>query len=340
MMAATPRPNSSPCDGQRPGNCTRSNHIHPRKRAPLSSTPLRTWLPDFLLLSMLWGSSYVFMRWGAVHFGALPTAWLRVSVAMLVLLPWVQLKGLMPQVGTHWRATFIMGSLNSAIPFALLAYAVNEMTTGLASILNATTPLFGALVAWLWLKDKPTAARSLGLAIGFLGVALLTLGRNPDAALNEQASNGGILACLAATFFYGTAACFAQRHLRSIPPLATAFGSMIGASLLLVLPAWWFWPAQTPPWSSWAAIVALGALCTACAYALYFKLNARIGATKAMTVTYLIPLFASLLGVVLFDEHLSLISLLSGLTIMLGTALASGVVVWPRPKEADKQASE
>ena len=279
---------------------------------------------------MLWGSSYVFMRWGAVHFGALPTAWLRLSVAMLVLLPWVQLKGLMPQVRTHWRDMFIMGSVNSAIPFALLAYAVNEMTTGLASILNATTPLFGALVAWLWLNDRPTHPRSVGLAIGFLGVALLTLGRNPDAAMNEQASNGGILACLAATFFYGTAGCFAQRQLRSIPPLATAFGSMIGASLLLALPAWWFWPVDTPPWSSWAAIAALGALCTACAYALYFKLNASIGATKAMTVTYLIPLFASLLGVVLFDEHLSLISLLSGLTIMLGTALASGVVAWPR----------
>jgi drug/metabolite transporter (DMT)-like permease len=105
---------------------------------------------------------------------------------------------------------------------------------------------------------------------------------------------------------------------------------MMGATALLALPTWWLWPAQMPPWHAWASISALGIVCTAAAYALYFKLNTQIGATKAMSVTYLIPVFASLLGAVLFDESLSMVHMLSGLIILLGTALASGLLVWPK----------
>ncbi|NDI08064.1 MAG: EamA family transporter [Actinobacteria bacterium] len=198
--------------------------------------------------------------------------------------------------------------------------------------MNASTPLFGGLLAWLWLKDRPTSARWLGLAIGFLGVAVLTLGRDPNAPVSEHASTWGILACLLATFFYGLAACFAQRHLRSVSALTTACGSMVGATTLLALPTWWLWPAQMPPWQAWASIAALGIVCTAAAYALYFKLNMQIGATKAMSVTYLIPVFASLLGAELFGESLSTLHVLSGGVILSGTALASGFWVWPKNK--------
>jgi drug/metabolite transporter (DMT)-like permease len=283
---------------------------------------------------MIWGSSFVFIRWGSEFFGPIPTACLRVGLATLVLLPVIYAKGLFSEMRLHWRNTFLMGCINSAIPFALLGYAVHEMSTGLASILNASTPLFGGLLAWLWLKDRPTSSRWLGLTIGFLGVAVLTLGRDPAAPVSEQASTWGILAILMATFFYGLAACFAQRHLRAVSALTTACGSLMGATALLALPTWWLWPAQMPPWHAWASIAALSIVCTAAAYALYFKLNTQIGATKAMSVTYLIPVFASLLGAVLFDESLSLVHLLSGAIILLGTALASGL--WSGPKSQIK----
>jgi len=100
----------------------------------------------------------------------------------------------------------------------------------------------------------------------------------------------------------------------------------------LALPTWWLWPAQMPPWHAWASIAALSIVCTAAAYALYFKLNTQIGATKAMSVSYLIPVFASLLGAVLFEESLSMVHVLSGAIILVGTALASGLWVWPKVK--------
>ena len=296
---------------------------------PVNTLPLRRWLPEFIALSIIWGSSFVFIRWGSQHFGPIPMAFLRVGLAMLVLLPVAHAKGLLPEVKAHWRSTFFMGCINSAIPFALLGYAIYEMTVGVASILNASTPLFGGLLAWLWLKDKPSVSRWLGLVIGFVGVAALTWGRNPDAPVAEQASAWGIAISLTTTFFYGLAACYAQRYLRAVSPLATSLGSMMGATAFLAIPTWFLWPAQTPPWTAWASIVALGVLCTAVAYAMYFKLNTRIGATKAMTVTYLIPLFASLLGAVLFDERLSLWHVICGSVILLGTALASGLLSWP-----------
>jgi drug/metabolite transporter (DMT)-like permease len=142
-------------------------------------------LIDFILLAAIWGASFLLMRLGAVEFGALPTAAMRVAVASLFLLPLLMLRGLAPQLHRHWKPVFVIGVLNSAIPFACFAYALLSITTGLSAILNATVPLFGALVAWLWLKDRPTGSRVLGLAVGFAGVAMLAWDKasfKPDAS--------------------------------------------------------------------------------------------------------------------------------------------------------------
>ena len=129
------------------------------------------------MLAALWGSSFLFMRLGTVEFGALPTAGVRVAIASLFLLPMLLYKGLGPQLVLHWKKVFFVGLLNSGIPFALFSFALLSISTGLSSILNATVPLFGALVAWVWLKDRPHGLRILGLCIGFVGVALLTSGK-------------------------------------------------------------------------------------------------------------------------------------------------------------------
>ena len=125
----------------------------------------RGWIVDFILLAAIWGSSFLFMRLGAVEFGAVPTAAVRVAIASAFLLPFLVWRGQMPVLRQHWKKIFAIGVLNSGIPFLCFAFALLAITTGLSAILNATVPLFGALVAWWWLRDKPTASRLLGLAI-------------------------------------------------------------------------------------------------------------------------------------------------------------------------------
>ena len=167
---------------------------------------------EFILLAALWGASFLFMRLGTLEFGPLPTAGLRVAIASLALLPVMLSRGLWPQLRQHWKPVMICGLINSAIPFALFSFALLSISTGLSSILNATVPLFGALVAWLWLGDKPGASRTVGLVIGFIGVALLASGKasfKPDAS--GAVTAWGILACLLATISYAVAASFTRR---------------------------------------------------------------------------------------------------------------------------------
>src|SRR5262249_53149143 len=131
--------------------------------------------------------------------------------------------------------------INSGIPFGLFAYAVLSISTGLTAILNATVPLFGALVAWLWLGDRPGRWRAVGLALGFLGVALLSWNK---ASFTPGGTGWAVLACLGATILYAVAASYTKKYLMGIPPMATAAGSQFGATLGLMLPTLWTWPAQ------------------------------------------------------------------------------------------------
>ena len=230
-------------------------------------------LIDFVLLAAIWGASFLFTRLGAVEFGALPTAAVRVAVASLFLLPLLLLRGLAPQLRRHWKPVFVIGVLNSGIPFACYSYALLSITTGLSAILNATVPLFGALVAWLWLKDRPTGSRVLGLAIGFAGVALLAWDKasfKPDAS--GVAPGWAVMACLLATFCYGLAASATKRYLSGVPALVTAPAASWVRRSALALPALWFWPAQMPGLQAWLSLVAVGVLCTGIAYVLYFRL--------------------------------------------------------------------
>lgn len=157
------------------------------------------WAIDFVLLAAIWGSSFLFMRIGTVEFGPLPTAAVRVAIAAAFLLPLVLLRGLGATLVKNWRHVFLVGLFNSGIPFACFSFALLSITTGLSAILNATVPMFGALVAWLWLKDKPNHSRLLGLVVGFAGVAMLAWDKatfQPDAS--GVAPGWAVLACLLA----------------------------------------------------------------------------------------------------------------------------------------------
>ena len=269
----------------------------------------------------------MFMRIGALEFGVMPTAGLRVMIAVLFLLPLVALKGLGSSFRHNWKLTFFVGLLNSAIPFACFSYAILHITTGLSAILNATVPLFGAVIAWAWLKDRPNGLRILGLAVGFLGVSMLAWQKasfTPDAS--GLTTGWAVLACLLATVCYGIGASFTKRYLSGLPSLVTATGSQCGATLGLMIPTVMFWPDQMPTAKAWLAILVLGVVCTGMAYVLYFRLIERAGPARTLAVTFLIPVFAVFYGVVLLGEVVTQWMLICGAVIICGTALSTGLI--------------
>ncbi|MEP6825279.1 MAG: EamA family transporter [Ramlibacter sp.] len=285
---------------------------------------------DFVLLAAVWGASFLFMRVAVVDFGAMATAAVRVGVAAAFLFPLLWWRGLWPQLRQHWKIVFAVGVLNSGIPFALYSFALLSITTGLSAILNATVPLFGALIAWLWLNDRPTSARVLGLAVGFAGVAMLAWDKasfKPDAS--GIAPAWAVLACLAACLCYGIAANATKRYLGGLPPLVTATGSQMGATLALALPALWLAPSRMPGTQAWLAVVAVGVLCTGVAYVLYFRLIEQAGPAKALAVTFVVPVFAVLYGTLFLGETVTGWMLLCGGVIVVGTALSTGLLKLP-----------
>jgi drug/metabolite transporter (DMT)-like permease len=293
----------------------------------LPAVKSKAWLSDFVLLAAIWGSSFLFMRLGAVEFGAIPTAAVRVAIAAAFLLPLLLSRGLGPILMKNWRRVFLVGLFNSGIPFACFSFALLSITTGLSAILNATVPMFGALAAWLWLKDKPNGSRLLGLLVGFAGVAMLAWDKatfKPDAS--GVAPGWAVLACLFACVCYALSASYTKRYLTGLPPLVTATGSQMGATLGLAVPALWLWPAQMPGPSAWLALLAVGVLCTAIAYILYFRLIANAGPARALAVTFVVPVFAVLYGVLFLAEAVTLWMLLCAVVIVFGTALSTGLL--------------
>lgn len=289
-------------------------------------TPGQPWLTEFILLAAIWGSSFLFTRFGVAEFGPMATAGLRVGIAALFLTPLLLARGQGATLVKHWQKIFFLGLLNSGIPFACYAYALLSITTGLSALLNATVPLFGAVVAWLWLKDRPHGLKIIGLLIGFVGVAMLAWGKasfKPDAS--GLSSGWAVVACLVATLCYGLAASYTRRYLGGVSSLAVATGSQIGAALGLALPTLWFWPSQAPSLMAWTALLVVGVLCTGVAYVLYFRLIDRMGASKSLTVTFLIPVFAVIYGVIFLGEAVTTWMLICGAVILSGTALSLDV---------------
>jgi drug/metabolite transporter (DMT)-like permease len=285
---------------------------------------------ELVLLAALWGASFLFMRMGAADFGPAPLVFVRVAGASLVLLPLLLWRGEGAALRTQWRHIAVVGLVNSALPFLLFMVASLALSAGLMSIFNATSPLWGALIAWFWLRDKPTAPRALGLVIGFVGV----LGLAVDKADLKAGALGvspalGVAACVAATLLYGFAANYAKTRLAGVPPMAVAAGSQLASSVVVALPAWLYWPATNPSAGSWAAAAVLAVACTALAYVLYFRLIAHAGVANAISVTFLIPAFAVLWGALFLGEKLTAPMVIGCAVILLGTALATGLLRWP-----------
>ncbi|MDM4765070.1 DMT family transporter [Pelomonas sp. SE-A7] len=283
-------------------------------------------LAELLLLAAVWGASFLFLRWGAPAFGPLTLAGLRVLGAALFLLPILMHRQGLAELRSVWRPMLGLGLLTSAIPFVLFSYAALAITAGLSSILNATTPLWGALVAFVWLSQRLDAMRVLGLVVGFGGVVFLAW---DQASFKPGGSGWAILACLGATLSYGLSASFTKRYLANVSAMTQAAGSQIAATVWLLPFALWFWPATTPEPRAWVSVVGLALLCSGLAYILYFRLLQRVGPTNALAVTFLIPVFALLWGGLFLGESLTLHMLAGCAIVLLGTALAVGLIKAP-----------
>lgn len=277
-----------------------------------------------ILLSTLWGGSFFFAKVALAELGPFTVVFFRVGLAALSLNVVASAVGQsLWRAGTPWRQLVVMGALNNALPFSLIFWGQTTITSGLASILNATTPLFTVLVAHALTRDERMTVRKLfGVLAGLAGVAILI---GPDLG----GSIWGQIACLAAALSYAFAGVYGRRfQAMGVAPMQAAAGQ-VTASAMLILPIMLFvdrpWELASPPSGIvWAALAGLALLSTALAYVLYFRILAAAGATNLLLVTFLIPVTAILLGAAFLGEHLELRQFAGMALIGLGLAAIDG----------------
>jgi drug/metabolite transporter (DMT)-like permease len=280
-------------------------------------------LGALVLLAALWGASYMFIRVAVPAFGPFALMGLRVVLAasVLALYAAVLARG-MSKLRSRWKEFLIVGTTNSAIPFSLIAAAEIELTASLAAILNSTTALFAAAVAAVWIGEALTTKKILGLVMGLVGVAVL-VGWDPVPLSPVVLLSVG--AMLAASFSYAVGGVYVKRTFAGVPPLTMAIGQQAGAAFLLLPLATLSLPEEAPPLPAVLSALALTLLSTTVAYLLYFRLIENVGPTKTLTVTFLIPVFGLLFGIVLLGEPVGVGTLVGFGIILYSVALVTEV---------------
>lgn len=274
---------------------------------------------DWILLwtlSLLWGGSFLFNELALAGLSAISIVWGRVALAALVLMLVVRASGQGMPVRAVWPALAVMGVMNNLVPFTLFVLAQGQITGALASVLNATTPLFTVLVAHVATRDERlTPVKAAGVGLGFAGVVVMMVGENLGGEFFA------ILACLGAALSYGLAGVWGRRfRAAGVTPLQTAAG-VVTCSAVILTPVWLAvdrpWAMDWPGWSPVMAVVALAVLSSAVAYLIFFRILARAGATAISLVTFLIPFSAAGLGWLVLGEQLEARHF-AGLALILG----------------------
>jgi drug/metabolite transporter (DMT)-like permease len=281
---------------------------------------------QLLILSLLWGGAYLFMRSSAPAFGAMPMIFLRMALAsLLVLVPLTLWRTGVGPVLRHWREMLVFGLAFTALPFAGLGWSALWVSAGMLAVLQSSAPLFAAIVARAWLREPITGSRAAGLVLGFAGVALLVWDR---IGVREQAGLA-ILTTLAVTMLWGVSSNYARVRLSGIDPLALATGSLGVAAVATAPFAWAAWPAQDPGARAWAEVLFLGIASSGLGFLLYFRLLRAIGAVRATSVTFLNPIVAMGSAAVYLGEPVTPRMLGGCAVILAGTALTLGVLRLP-----------
>lgn len=300
------------------------NHAHdtvaaaPANPSHAAVQPHAGWLTplELALLGAIWGASFLFMRVAADDFGPVPLVLIRLGLGALLLLPFLwRARAAFPL--RRWPLLALIGMINAALPFILFAWAAQRAPAGVGAIANALTVLFTALVGALFFGEKIGTRRALALLVGFFGVVVLASGKVAGMSIGWATAAGAL-----ASLSYGVGINLVRRHLTGLPAAAVAAATLGGATVLTLPFAITTWPSGPIPAVSWGSAIALGLLCTGAAFVLYYRLIARIGASRASTVTYLIPLFGVGWAWLLLDEPLTWPMAIAGGLILGSVAIS------------------
>lgn len=273
-----------------------------------------------ILLAAIWGSSFLFMRIAAPVLGPALLIEYRVAFAALFLAIVAVFVKKNLDLRSNWKHYLILGLFNSALPFLMFAFAARTLSASVMSVINATAPMFAALIGALWMRQTVSKRVATGLVLGTIGVALLV---GFDHVSTREGAGLAIAAAVFASFNYGVASVYTKAA-RSVEPFANAHGSMWAATIW-VLPAALLFPAPAAATTgTMAAALALGIMCTGVAYLLYFGLIRDVGMTSALTVTFLNPLFGILWGVLFLQETIGWHTIAGSAIVIGGTALVTG----------------
>ena len=288
-----------------------SSPAFPASRPRAWITPL-----EIALLGAIWGASFLFMRVAAPEFGAAPLVDVRLAMGALVLLPFLW-KDRAHFPLNLWPKLALIGAINSAVPFVLFAWAAQRAPAGIGAICNSLTVLFTAVVGVLFFGEKISAQRALAAMIGFGGVVVLASGKTAGASIGWAVAAG-----TGAAVLYGFGINLVRRHLTGLPAAAVASATLSMSTLMLLPFAIAQWPDHAISAKSWGATLALGVVCTGIAFVMYYRLIARVGASRASTVTYLVPLFGVAWAWMLLGEAVTSTMLASGALILGSVAFS------------------
>lgn len=291
-------------------------------------------LPDALrliLLAALWGASFMYMRVAAPEFGPVVLILVRLGTAALILWLFLLKKSVLLQIQKNFWHFVISGFFNNALPGILLSYAALSISSGLNALLNAATPIFTAIVAFLWLAVPLKKLQILGLFTGLFGVAILS---SDNLEFKPGGTGWAIVAAIGATICYGIGVNYARQKLSGISSGITAVGTLTGATVTLIPATPFFWPDTNPSSLAWIAALSLATLGTALPYVIFFRLLQSAGATPTATVTFIVPVFAIIWGSVLLDETLTGSMVIGMVFTLLGCALVARILRRKEPSSA------
>jgi len=275
-------------------------------------------LIQLLVLSAIWGASFIFLRILAPVLGPIATADIRISIAGLLLMIYFFIIRFDCEWRKFWKQYFVIGMISSAIPFSLYSYAALHLPASYEVILNSSSPLFGAIFSALLLNDRLTPSRVIGLIIGAAGVGLVM----QIGAVDVDSKFGvSVLACLLASICYGIAGVYIKKYAKGVKPMAVAGCSQLLGGLMMLPLAPFGPPMGEITWFVVANILGLAILCSAIAYLLYYRLIEDLGPTKALTVTFLMPIFGMLWGTLLLGETVTAGMIAGCFLIIAGTGL-------------------
>jgi len=271
-----------------------------------------------LLLSALWGGSFLFLRVVAPEFGPVSSIGLRVTLAAACMSPILLRRDNRLSLLRYPGETMVMALLGVAVPFCLLAFTSLSLEAGMTAVINAMTPMFTMLVALAWTRRLPTASQTRGVVLGLAGVVILSWEH-----LSFRPDGGGraVLAGVTAMVCYAYATNFLKIRMPHATAQSVAFGSMAGAAILLAPMIWWTWPEVPPSGRAWICLILLAVMSTALAYLLFFRFMKQVSALAATGITFLVPVFAILWGSIFLGETFSLRMFVGMAVTLLGAAL-------------------